>query len=177
MYICISVCIYIPCVYSILINIFYLYRKETRWWINVNRLGMSIRCAILYVYLFVSMIVLSNTICAILYVLLFYIYICRCVYVCMYVYVCVWGRGVYVHIHMYIFVYVQIHMYIFEEWFFFSLFSFLFCVPHSCLPTVSLEVDVQKLKPPSAKPRTGKYVRVGYNKKRLHNALISRSTL
>ena len=42
-----------------------------------------------------------------------------------------------------------------------SLF-FLFCVPHSCLPTVSLEVDVQTLKPPGAKPRTGKYVRVGY---------------
>ena len=75
------------------------------------------------------------------------------VYMCVYVYVCVG-------------VYVQIHMYIFEEWFFFSLFSFLFCVPYSCLPTVSLEVDVQTLKPPSARPRTGKHVRVGYNKKK-----------
>ena len=45
-----------------------------------------------------------------------------------------------------------------------SLFSFLFCVPYSCLPTVSLEVDVQTLKPPGAKPRTGKYVRVGKKK-------------
>ena len=71
-------------------------------------------------------------------------------------------------------VYVQIHMYIFEEWFFFSLFSFLFCVPYSCLPTVSLEVDVQTLKPPSARPRTGKYVRVGYNKKNKINIKINK---
>ena len=107
------------------------------------------------------MIVLSNTICAILYVFLFYIYagvymyvrVYLYVYICVYVYVCVG-------------VYVQIHMYIFEKWFFFSLFSFLFCVPYSCLPTVSLEVDVQTLKPPSARPRTGKHVRVGYNKKK-----------
>ena len=107
------------------------------------------------------MIVLSNTICAILYVFLFYIYagvymyvrVCICMYICVCTCVCVG-------------VYVQIHMYIFEEWFFFSLFSFLFCVPYSCLPTVSLEVDVQTLKPPSARPRTGKYVRVGYNNKK-----------
>ena len=66
---------------------------------------------------------------------------------------------------MYVWVcmYRYMYMYIFEEWFFFSLFSFLFCVPYSCLPTVSLEVDVQTLKPPSASPQTGKYVRVGYN--------------
>ena len=52
---------------------------------------ISIRCAILYVYLMVSLIVLNNTICAILYV--FLLYICKCVYVCMcvylYVYICV----------------------------------------------------------------------------------------
>ena len=76
------------------INIFYLYHKENRWWINVNRLGISIRCAILYVYLIVSMIVLSNTICAILYVFLFYIYagvyMYVCVYICMYICVYVW---------------------------------------------------------------------------------------
>ena len=58
-----------------MINIFYLHHKEKRWWINVNRLGISIRCAILYVYLIVWMIVLNNTICAILYVFLLYIYI------------------------------------------------------------------------------------------------------
>ena len=90
------------------------------------------------------------------------LYIRRCVYVCtcvyLYVYMCV-------YVYVCVGVYVQIHMYIFEEWFFFSLFSFLFCVPYSCLPTVSLEVDVQTLKPPSARPRTGKHVRVGYNKK------------
>ena len=91
------------------------------------------------------------------------LYIRRCVYVCMcvylYVYMCV-------YVYVCVGVYVQIHMYIFEEWFFFSLFSFLFCVPYSCLPTVSLEVDVQTLKPPSARPRTGKHVRVGYNNKK-----------
>ena len=66
-------------------------------------------------------------------------------WVCMYRYICICLRSV----------------------FFFSLsrslFSFLFCVPYSCLPTFSLEVDVQTLKPPGAKPRTGKYIRVGYN--------------
>ena len=81
--------------------------------------------------------------------------ICTCVYsyvyMCAYLYVCVG-------------VYVQIHMYILEEWF--SSLSFLFYVPYSCLRTVSLEVDVQTLKSPSASPRTGKYVRVGYNKKK-----------
>ena len=48
----------------------------------------------------------------------------------------------------------------------FSSLSFLFCVPYSCLRTVSLELDVQTLKPPSARPRTGKYVRVGTIKKK-----------
>ena len=80
------------------INIFYLYHKENRWWINVNRLGISIRCAILYVYLIVSMIVLSNTICAILYVFLFYIHagvymyvcVCICMYICVRTYMYVW---------------------------------------------------------------------------------------
>ena len=78
---------------SCVCNIFYLYHKENRWWINVNRLCISIRCAILYVYLIVSMIVLSNTIYAILYVFLFYIYagvyMYVCVCICMYIYVCV----------------------------------------------------------------------------------------
>ena len=108
------------------------------------------------------MIVLSNTICAILYVFLFYIYagvymyvrVCICMYICVCTYMYVW-----VCMYRYICIF-------FEEWFFFSLFSFLFCVPYSCLPTVSLEVDVQTLKPPSARPRTGKHVRVGYNKKK-----------
>ena len=81
-----------------------------------------------------------------------------CVFVCIYVCVCICMCGC-VCTDTYVF---------FEEWFFFSLFSFLFCVPYSCLPTVSLEVDVQTLKPLSARPRTTKYVhvRVGYNKKK-----------
>ena len=106
---------------------------------------------------------LNNTICAILYVFLLYIYICRCVYVCMCVYL-------YVYICVCIYMYVWVCMYrficiILRSGFFLALFPFLFCVPYSCLPTVSLEVDVQTLKPPGAKPRTGKYVRVGYKKK------------
>ena len=79
-----------------------------------------------------------------------------CVFVCIYVCVRICMCGC---------VCTDTYVY-FEEWFFFSLFSFLFCVPYSCLPTVSLEVDVQTLKPPSARPRTGKHVRVGYNKKK-----------
>ena len=102
---------------------------------------------------------MCNTVCILI------LYICRCVYVCMCVYLCVY---IYIYVCVYVYVcvgvYVQIHMHIFEECFFFSLFSFLFCVPYSCLPTVSLEVEVQTLKPPGAKPRTGKYVRVGYKK-------------
>ena len=110
-YVCVCVCvcvyIYISCVLCLPINIFYLHHKEKRWWINVNRLGISIRCAILYVYLIVSMIVLNNTICAILYVFLLYIYIyiymqvCICMYVCVFVciYICV---CVCIYIYMYV---------------------------------------------------------------------------
>ena len=101
------------------------------------------------------------------------IYICRCVYVCMcvylYVYICVYiSKGLQCALCVYIYMYVWVCMYRFiciilrGVFFSLSLFSFLFCVPYSCLPTVSLEVDVQTLKPPGAKPRTGRYVRVGY---------------
>ena len=76
------------------------------------------------------------------------------VWVCMYRYICIFLRSG------------------------FSSLSFLFCVPYSCLPTVSLEVDVQTLKPPSARPRTAKYVRVGYNynlkKKKKYNKSAER---
>ena len=67
---------------------------------------------------------------------------CMCVYVSVHIHICIFLRSVFS---------------------FLSLVSFLFCAPYSCLPTVSLEVDVQTLKPPGAKPLTGKYVRVGYN--------------
>ena len=101
--------IYVFRVYKINIFIYIIRRIQYKWWINVNRLGISIRCAILYVYLIMSMTVLSNTICAILYVFLFHIYagvykyVCVynvCIYMCVYVYVCV---GVYVQIHICIF--------------------------------------------------------------------------
>ena len=145
------------------------------WWINVNRLGISIRCAILYVNLIVSMIVLSNTICAILYVFLFYIYAGVYMYVCVYLYV-------YICVCIYMYVWVCMYRYIcifLRSVFFFSLsfFSFLVCVPYSCIPTVPLEVDVQTLKPPGAKPRTGKYVRVGYKKKYITVAALSEHCL
>ena len=83
-----------------------------------------------------------------------YMYVCVCI--CMYIYV-------WVCMYRYICIFLR------SDFFFslslsLSLSLFLFCVPYSCLPTVSLEVDVQTLKPPSAKPRTGKYVRVGYQK-------------
>ena len=78
--------------------------KEGKFEVCIEQL--KVRCAILYVYLLVSMIVLNNTICAILYVFLFHIYmqvcicmyvcVCVCVCVCVYIYVCV---GVYVQIH------------------------------------------------------------------------------
>ena len=91
----------------------------------VDRLGISIRCAILYVYLIVSMIALNNTICAILYVFLLYIYagvyVCMCVYLYVYIYMCVC-----VYIYVCVGVYVPIHMYNFEEWFFARSLSFLF---------------------------------------------------
>ena len=86
---------------------------------------------------------MCNTVCILILYIRRCVYVCTCVY--LYVYMCV-------YVYVCVGVYVQIHMYIFEEWFFFSLFSFLFCVPYSCLPTVSLEVDVQTLKPPSARP-------------------------
>ena len=66
--------------------------------------------------------------------------ICMCVYLYVYIHVCV-------YVYVCVGVYVQIHMYIFEGCFFLLSLSVLFCVPYSCLPTVSLEVDVQTLKP------------------------------